>query len=351
MLGFASWLVAGARGVTQMKRRDFLVLAGATAATWPLPTVPVRAQPSSRKRIGLLYARAESDPLARLWVQAFWQGMAKQGWTERTVAADYRWSADTPEAAAAPARELAALRPDVLCGATSPPLIALTSVTKTIPIVFSFVSGTTLTNVFGIRNFSRPTANFTGFVNVQDDEVRAKSIDLLCDLIPAADRVAVMYAPASVPGGETVFLSSFNELARQRGLVVVPFPVRTTSDISTAVARIVAQAPLGLIVSGDAYMTSNRALAISEVASHRLIAIWQQQANTTDGGLISYAGDVEYAYRGAGEYVGLILRGSKPQELPIQTCPLVLTVNVKTAKSLGIILPLSILARADVVIE
>ncbi len=333
-----------------MKRRDFIAFVGAAAAggVWPLAGL---AQQTQTKRVGLILPRAEDDPLARTYRDTFWAGIGKHGWSGTNLIATYRWSADSAATAMKPADELVALKPDLLFSVASPPLLAIAKLTQSIPIVFAYATASAVATIPAIQSYARPGGNVTGFVNAADAEIAPKSVGLLRDLIPGLSRFALLYAPNSVPGGEALYVDSFRTLAVSNGLQIRPYPVRTPAEIADAIRMVAADSTIALIGSGDSYLSSNRALAITEAAKYRLVAVWGQQVFATEGGLIAFAPDPVPMIRGAAEYGGLILNGATPAALPIQTNRLSLTVNLRTARALGITIAPSVLVSADELIE
>ncbi len=333
-----------------VNRRTFLALSGTAALAAPLPAL---AQQAQMKRLGFLINLLENDGQTTDRVAAFWAGAGKYGWSDKNLLVNYRFGASTNDAAAKLAEELMALRPDILFGATLTSLSALAALTKTVPIVFAYVSGITVDPL--VDNYAHPGGNITGFVNTSDADLYGKRIDLLRELVPGLDKIALIYNPDGVPGGDEVYLKAWAGVAVKQDLQIVPYRVGTTTQIAAAVRgvaeRVATDTGLGLIIPGDSYVTANRILTIAEVARHRLIAVWGQQSAVLDGGLVSHAPDPIPIFRGAGEYVGLVLNGARAGDLPIQASPPMLTVNLRTAKEFGITIPLSVIARADQVIE
>jgi putative ABC transport system substrate-binding protein len=336
-----------------MKRRDFLVLAGVAAA---FPRVAF-AQQAKVKRIGILIATAEDDPTTKLRLDAIWTGLGKYGWSEKNLLADYRFNATTVDAALKPAADLIALGPDLLMSTTTPPTTAFARLTQTIPTIFCYVNGPTLAAIPAIQSFAHPGGNITGFANQPDNEIFGKGIDFLREMIPALTKVASVYGADAVPGGEAVYVRDLEALTEKEGLEhFIPFPTRVSSDISEAIRKVAemrsSDPTIGLIMNGDSFITANRMLAVAEVAKNGLVAIWINSYLVADAGaMIIYSPDSSLNYRGAGEYAGLVLNGAKPGDLPIQFAFPLLVVNQKTARAMGIAIPVSILARADRVIE
>jgi putative ABC transport system substrate-binding protein len=164
-------------------------------------------------------------------------------------------------------------------------------------------------------------------------------------------RIALVYGPDAVPAGEESFVGSWTSLAARLNLGLVRYPVRSSTEIVQSIQSVAQDPMLGLMASADAFIGTNRALAMAEAARRHLPAVWGNLNYAAEGGLIAYAIDPIPMSRGAGEYVGVVLNGGNPATMPIQVSPPLLAVNLKTAKALGISIPVSILAAAEQVIE
>ncbi len=325
-----------------MRRRDFLSLGGAAAVA---AVGGARAQGALR-RVGFVTPRAESDPQAEMFREAFRQGAAKQGWTERNFVTSYRYGADTPEVATAAVSALIAESPAILFVSTTPPTVAAARLTQSIPIVFAFTSGNTIGPM--VQSYAHPGGNLTGFVNLPDDQVNGKNIDAVRELRPEATGIAVLLNPDAAPPGS---VDSYRAFAAKLGIGLAVYAVRSSTEIDAAMRAIAADASLALVVHGDAFITSNRAAVVAATQRYRVVGVGGQLSYVREGGLATHSSDPAEAHRGGGEYVGLILSGAKAGDLPIQTLPVRLAVNLKAAKALGVTLPTALLARADEVIE
>ena len=331
-----------------MRRRDFIKVIGGATATWP---VAARAQQAERmRRIGVLIGFAESDPVAQAYSVAIRDELHKLGWIEGgNIRIDIRWArAGDAEAMQRFAKELVALQPDVIIGHNTPTTAALLQQTRTIPIVFVVVSDPVGSSF--VASFSRPGGNVTGFTNIEPT-MAAKWLELLKEIAPRVNRVAFMFNPATAPFAE-VYLKSFKAAAASFGVEAIVARVHNTSEIESFIAA-QARAPNGgLVVMNDSYVVDHRTEITSLAARYRLPAIYPFRSFIEDGGLLSYGDDLVDSFRRAAIYADRILKGAKPSELPVQApVKFELVINLKTAKALGLDVPLLLQQRADEVIE
>ena len=328
-----------------MKRRDFITLLGGAAA-WPLAA---RAQQAERMRpIGVLMAYAESDPEGQAWVAAFREALQKLGWAEdRNIRIDTRWATPDVEAMQRLAKELIALQPDLILSQSTPTTAALLQHTRTIPIIFANIADPVGSGF--VASFSRPGGNATGFV-LFEPTMAGKWLELLKEIAPRVKRAAMLFNPATATYAE-IYLNPFKAAAVSFAVEAIAAPVRDTSELESVVAA-QAREPNGLIVMPDTFMTAHRAEVIALAARHQLPAVYPQRHYVEAGGLLYYGFDFTDNYRRAAAYVDRILKGEKPSELPIQApVKFELTINLKTAKTLGLDVPMSLQQRADAVIE
>ena len=329
-----------------MKRREFLGVLGG-AASWPLAA---RAQQSDRvRRIGVLMGYAESDKEAQAWVAVFREGLQKLGWAEgRNFQIDIRWATSDPEAVQRLAKELVALQPDVILSPTTPTTAALLQQTRTIPIIFAIVSDPVGSGF--VASFAKPGGNVTGFI-ILEPTLAGKWLELLKEIAPRIARVALLFNPATAPYAE-YYLNPFKAAAASFAVEAIVAPVHDMSELEFAVG-VQAREPNGaLIVIPDSFMTTHRAEITSLAARHRLPAVYPFRHYTEIGGLLSYGNDQRDNFRRAATYADRILKGEKPSELPIQApVKFELVINLKTAKTLGLTVPPTLLSRADAVIE
>jgi ABC-type uncharacterized transport system substrate-binding protein len=330
-----------------MRRREFIAGLG-SAAAWPLAA---RAQQGERmRRIGVLMPGTESDPEEQLRVTAFREGLAKLGWTDtRKVQIDYRWGALDIERMRTFATELVGLQPGVLFAGNTTTLAALQRATRDIPIVFTLVADP-IAGGF-VASLARPGGNITGFQGTEPP-LAGKWMQVLREVIPGMRRAALLFNPESAPYAGEYFRHA-QAAAAPLAVELTAVPVHEETEIDGAIASLAREANGGLIVMPDAFTRSHRGRIIALAAQHRLPAIYADRSFTTDGGLISYGGgSPDVGYRQVASYVDRILRGEKPADLPVQTpTKFELSINLKTAKALGITIPETLLATADEVIQ
>jgi putative ABC transport system substrate-binding protein len=325
-----------------MRRREFISLLGGTAAAWPLAA---RAQQGERmRRIGVLMTQTAEDVEGQARLAAFAQGLAQLGWTDgRNVRIDTRWTAGNADDARKYAAELVALAPDVILGSTTTSTTILQQATHTVPIVFAMV----LDPVGGgiVESLARPGGNATGFMQYEYS-LSGKWLELLKQIAPGVTRAAVLRDPTLTTGiGQFAVLQA---VAPPLGVEVIPVNVRDAERAVTAFAR---TSNGGMIVTGGP-SANYRDQIITLAARHRLPAVYPYRFFVASGGLVSYGPDLTDQFRRAATYVDRILKGDKPDDLPVQAPTRYVTVlNLKTAKTLGLDVPATVLARADEVIE
>jgi putative tryptophan/tyrosine transport system substrate-binding protein len=330
-----------------MKRRKFITLLCGAAAAWPLAA---RAQqPDQFRRIGVLMSFAESDPQAQARVAAFRKGLQELGWAEgRNIRIDIRWATSDAALMQRFAKELVALQPDLILSHNTPTTATLLQQTRTIPIVFAVVSDPIGSGF--IASFPRPGGNVTGFTNIEPT-MAGKWLELLKEIAPRVARVAFLFNPATAPYAE-YYLSPFKAAAASFSLDAIAAPVRDTSELKSAIAA-QARAPNGsLVVMTDSFLVTHRAEITSLAARYRLPAIYPFRSFIELGGLLSYGNDLVDSFRRAAAYADRILKGATPSELPVQApVKFELAINLKTAKALGLDVPVHLQQRADEVIE
>jgi putative ABC transport system substrate-binding protein len=330
-----------------MRRRDFIKVVAGSASIWPFAA---RAQQSEQvRRIAALMNIAADDPEASALVGAFSQGLAELGWTiGRNVRVDYRWYADRADAARKYAAELVALMPDVILGSGTLGVTAIQRITRTVPIVFARVVDPVGAGI--VDNLARPGGNATGFM-LYEYSLSGKWLELLKEIAPHMTRVAVFRDEAN-PTGIAQFSAIQAVAATSVGLQVMPVSVRNSDEIANAVEAFAHSPNGGAIVTGGALNGVHRDLILKLIARYKLPAIYPDRLNVADGGLISYGANRADLYRRAAGYVGRILKGEKPGDLPVQRASKFnFAINLKTAKAIGLDIPPTLLARADEVIE
>jgi putative tryptophan/tyrosine transport system substrate-binding protein len=330
-----------------MKRREFIALLSAAVAAWPLPA---RAQQREQmRRIGVLVSAVEGDPKQLEYFTAFAQGLAELGWTVgRNVRIEYRWGAGDLDRFRRYAAELVALSPDVVLASAGSIVGAFQQASRTVPIVFV----TTIDPVGGgwVESLSRPGTNATGFASYEFS-MSGKWLELLKEIAPGVKRVAVIRDP-SVPAGSGG-LAAIQTVAPSLSVELTPVGVRDPGEIERAITTFARGPNGGLIMVGPpSSVRRHNDLIVALAARHRLPAIYPANTFVISGGLMSYAPDRLDQYRRAASYVDRILKGEKPADLPVQApTKYELAINFKTAKTLGLDVPPTLLARADEVIE
>jgi putative ABC transport system substrate-binding protein len=329
-----------------MKRREFITLLGGAAA---YPLAVSTQQPERMRRIGLLIQLAESDPEGQARVAAFREGLQKLGWRiGDNLRIDYRWGTSNDERARAAAAELLKMTPDVIFANSSVALRAAQQATRTVPIVFTTVIEP-VTQSF-VSSLAHPGGNITGF-SYLELSVGGKWLDLLKEIAPRVARVAFMFNPQRGP--YSVGVSRFAEEAANKFAVkYVEAPVYEPSEIETVMTMLAREPGGGLIVSPDAFTVTHNKLIVGLAARYSLPAIYAERNFVAEGGLVSYGANYVDHFRQAATYVDRILRGEKPADLPVQQpSKFDLVVNLKTAKALGLDVPLHLQQLADEVIE
>ena len=330
-----------------MRRREFITLLGGGAA-WPLVA---RAQQADEvRRIGVLVNTAADDPESQTSVTAFKQALQQLGWSEgRNLRIDYRGAAGNAERMQAFAKELVALQPHVILTRSTPVTAVFLKQTRTIPIVFTVVSDP-IGDHF-VESLARPGGNTTGFTNVESS-LTGKWLGLLKEIATGVKRVAFIFDPKLAPGGGSYYTALIDASAPSFAVEPTVAPVQDAAEIERAIGKFVGEPNGGLVVLPDATTLVHRGLIVALATRHRVPAIYPFRGITADGGLISYSIDVVDQFRQAAGYVDRILKGAKPAELPVQLpTKFLMAINLKTAKALGLDVPLLVQQRADEVIE
>jgi ABC-type uncharacterized transport system substrate-binding protein len=333
--------------INRLTRREFITLLGGMVA-WPVAAGAQRAD--RMRRIGVLMAFDENDPLAKGWLSDFTQGLAELGWTDgRTVRMDVRWAAGSVDRMRTFAKELVELQPDVIFASTTPVTAALQRETRTIPIVFVIVSDPVGAGF--VAGLPRPGGNITGFTNTEA-ALGGKWLQMLKEIAPRVRRVAVMFNPDTAPGGGAYFLGPFEAAARSLAVEPTTARVRSDAEIEAVIASL-GREQAGLVIIADSFMLVHRGTVISLTARNNVPAIGADLPGfAREGGLLSYGANFPDIFRRAAPYVDRILRGANPGDLPVQApTKYGLVINLKTAKALGLDVPLHFQQLADEVIE
>jgi putative ABC transport system substrate-binding protein len=326
-------------------RRKFLAALGGAAVAWPLAA---RAQqPERMRRIGVLMSARPDDPYQTTYLSAFMQGLQERGWTiGRNVRVDYRWGAGDADLFRQYAAELVALAPDVILATAGSIVGALQKESRTVPIVFV----TAIDPVGGgwVESLARPGTNATGFA-AYEFSIGGKWLGLLMEVAPGVKRVAVIRDP-SVPAGSGGF-AAIQTAATSLRVELTPIGIRDATEIERGImAFVTGTGPDGglIMVGPGSSVRPHRDLIIALAARHRLPAVYPTHDFAAAGGLISYGTDFIAQYRQATEYVDRILKGEKPADLPVQApTKYELVLNLKTARTLGLDVPSTLLATAD----
>jgi putative ABC transport system substrate-binding protein len=329
-----------------MRRRAFITLLGGAAATWPLAA---RAQqPERMRRIGILMNRAPDSPEGQDRLAAFHQGLQELGWgVGRNVRMETRWTEDNADQTVKHAAGLVALAPDIVLASGTLAVTALQHISRALPIVFASVADPVGAGI--VDSLAHPGGNATGFM-IYEYNLGAKWMELLKEIAPRVTRVAIIRNAAN-PAGVAQF-ATLQNAAQSLGVQASPINVRDAREIERSVEAFARSPNGGLVVTQSASATVYRDVIIAAAARHKLPAVYALRYDATGGGLISYGPDIVDQFRQAAAYVDRVLKGAKPDELPVQNpTNYELVINLKTAKALGLTIPESFLLRTNEVIE
>lgn len=328
-----------------MRRRDFIKVIGGATASWPLAA---RAQERMRE-LAVLLQYTEDNTEAQHWVALFREGLQKAGWVEgRNLRIDYRWGGTDLNRLQRFAKEIVAAKPDVIFTSGSPTTKILNQETRTVPIVFG-----NLVDPVGqgfVASLSRPGGNITGFVNLETS-VTGKYVELLKEIAPGVARVAMFYNPATAPYYK-IYIKPFETAAASLGLVPIVASVRDIAELESVMATQAREPNSGLVSMPSGFESAHYKEMVALAARYRLPTVYSALATARAGGLLAYSNDISDNYRRAAAYIDRVLKGEKPADLPVQfPVKFELVINLKTAKALGIDVPLFFQQRADEVIE
>jgi putative tryptophan/tyrosine transport system substrate-binding protein len=327
-----------------MKRREFITLLGGAAA-WP---VAARAQQPTMPVIGFLDFRSPEALGERL--RGFRQGLQQTGYVEgENVAIEYRWAENQTDRLPALAADLVRRRVAVIATAAPPPAFAAKAATTTIPIVFNVGSDPVKLGL--VASLARPGGNLTG-INILSAELSAKRLELLREVVPRATRVAVLVNPVANPSITETTLGELEPASHALGLQIQVLKAGTSREINEAFATFLHERPDALFVGLDAFFNSRRVQLVNLASRYTMPATFVFREFVEAGGLMSYGPDIMDAFRQMGIYVGRILKGANPVDLPVvQASKYELVINAETARMLGLTVPPSLLSTADEVIE
>jgi putative ABC transport system substrate-binding protein len=328
-----------------VRRRDFITLMGSSAVLWPMAA---RARQGDRlRRIGVLMNLTAEDPVSIARAKAFAEGLQALGWVEgRNVQIDYRWAASKADLFRRYAAELVALEPDAILTSGGAGVSPVLEVTRTIPVIF-VITPDPVGNGY-VESLSRPGGNATGFLSFEYN-LAAKWPELLKEIAPNTRRVGVLREPVVHGIGQLAVIQS---VAPSLGLDVLAINVRDAAEVERGIGKLAQSGNGGLILTAAPSAPVHRDLIIALAARHKLPAVYIERLFVDAGGLMSYGTNFVEQYRSSATYVDRILKGAKPADLPVQApTKYELIINLKTAKTMGLAVPPSLLARADEVIE
>ena len=327
-----------------MRRRDFITLFGGAAAAWPLAA---RAQQPAMTVIGWLNSETPSGYAP--YVAAFREGLSELGFVEgRNVWIEYRWAEGHNDRLPALAADLAGRQVAVIAAAGNASALAAKAATTTIPIVFSTAADPIVEGL--VASFNRPGGNATGVTNLGGALVQ-KQIEKLHEMVPTASVIAALVNPTNPTLAEPATKDA-QAAARTLGLQLHVIQASTERDIDSTFATLVRLGASALVVCPDAFLLSRRGQVAALALRHAIPTIGFQREFPAAGGLMSYGPSITDGYRQAGTYAGRILKGERPSELPVQqSAKFELTINLNTAKALGLDVPFYLQQLADEVIE
>jgi putative tryptophan/tyrosine transport system substrate-binding protein len=328
-----------------MKRREFITLLGGVAA-WPL-SARAQQREQMRRAAVLLGGLEFRDASGQAEVAAFEQGLKERGWIpSRNIDLDYHWPGAQTGRVRAVAEKIVAAHPDLVLSRSTPATAALMH--SSLPIVFVLVADPIGSGF--VQNLGHPGSNLTGF-STFESSVGGKWLALLKDAASNVSRIALLFNPETAPFAKG-YLHSAQTAAQTLGVDVISAPCGSAADIQRTFAVRAREGNGGIIGIADTFVADHCDLIIALAAQHQLPAIYGNPIFARSGGLMVYSPDYEAIYRRAAAYVDRILRGARPAELPVQEPDkFTLSVNLKAARAIGLILPQTLVARADEVIE
>ena len=330
-----------------MQRREFITLLGASTFAWPLAA---RAQQATAVRhVAFLHPYAENDAEVLARVIAFREGLESLGWTEnRNIRIEHRYSGGDLGRIRAYATELAHSAPGLIVGSGTPITAALKEATSTIPIVFNLVNDPVGQRF--VPSLSRPGGNITGFTFI-DFPLIGKWLEMIKEIAPGVRHIALMFNPDTTPF-YPAFLHELEAANKSLAVELSASPVHDEAEVEAAITALAREPGGGLIAAPDAFINNHRRAIMTLTERHRLPAIYGFRQFATEGALISYGPDSADIVRRSAGYVDRILKGERPADLPVQApTKYELVINLKTAKALGIDVPLHLQQLADEVIE
>jgi putative tryptophan/tyrosine transport system substrate-binding protein len=327
-----------------MQRREFITLVGGATVAWPLAA---RAQQTAMPVVGLINSTSPNQD--GNFVRAFRQGLSEVGYVEgRNVVIEYRWAAGQNERMPALTADLVRLPVNVIAATTTPAIAAAKAATTTIPTVF--ITGSDPVAAGLVASLNRPGGNLTG-VTFLGVEVAPKQLELARELVPAASKIGFLVNPTNRSQTEAL-IGAAQAAARPLGLELHILNASNEQDFDAVFATLTQLRAEALVIGPDSFFTNRSAQLAALTTRHNVPAIYHFRGFAEAGGLVSYGGSVVEAFRLVGIYSGRILKGEKPADLPVmQATKVEMIINLKTAKALGLTVPLPLLGRADEVIE
>ena len=328
-----------------MRRREFLIGTGLSAAT--LPMLPRARAADGTKRVAILMG-VPDDMNGQNRVAAFQSGLRELGWENgRNIRYEIRWGAGDAARTLDYAKELVALNPDLILGTNTPTVRALKQATETVPVVFTGLADPIADGI--VASYASPAGNITGFVSF-GAAIAGKWLQLLKEVAPSAAQIGVLYNPDTAP--YATFRPVMEAIAPGLGMTLGWAPVRDKEAIESAIGALSAASGGALAIMPDVFMRLHSRLIFDLAIGRRLPSVSPLREFVVSGSLISYGSNFDKLFRQAAPYADRILRGEKPKNLPVQEpTEYELIVNLKTAKAIGLTMPETLLGRADEVIE
>src|SRR5262245_45020159 len=328
-----------------MRRRDFITLLGAAGVAWPLAANAQQPIPV----VGFLSGASPGAYPATVYLTAFRQGLKESGFVEgQNVAVEYHWAEEQYDRLPALASGLVRRQVAVIAAGGTPALLAAKAATTTIPIIFS----TTVDPVEAgfVASLNRPGGNLTGWT-ILNIELGPKQVELLHELVPTSSSIALLVNAANPVLAEPAN-KNIQAAARTLGLQLHVLNASTDQEIDAAFATLIQLHAGGLVIGPDNFFNSRSEQLAAMALRHRIPAIYQYREFVAAGGMMSYGGNLTDSYRLVGAYCGRVLKGEKPADLPVQQATKIgLVINLKTARALGLTVPLTLQVAADEVIE
>jgi putative tryptophan/tyrosine transport system substrate-binding protein len=331
----------------KIARRKFIAALGGVVVAWPLTAGAQQA--GAVRRVGVLMNNKPTDRVYQSYYTELTQTLQKLGWGDgQNLRLDVRWSAGDPQLIHYYAGELVAMAPDLIVTSSSANLTAVLRASQTIPIVFLQVSDPVAQGF--VPNLAHPGANITG-LSAYELAMGGKWLDLLKQMVPALSRVGVGFNPETAPQSK-LFLRSIESSATSFGVNVTAAPIHDEAGIEQAIKGLTGEPSGGLLFSTDTFLAMRHKLIVETTAHYRVPAIYNEEEFVREGGLMYYGVVFENQFRQAAIYVDRILKGAKPGDLPIELpTTFKLVVNLRTARTLGIEVPMGLMMRADELIE